>query len=338
MTTELDPAAGPDIATGDGKAVATGIVIVNYRTAALAVDCLRSLAPEVAASPATRVVVVDNASGDGSLERLTGAIAAEGWGGWARAVDAGGNRGFSAGNNVGLRLLLAEPAPPDWLWLLNPDTVVRPGALQALLRRGQARPDIGVVGSGLEDPDGTPQRPTFRFPSLGGELDRGLRFGPLSRWLGGHALGRLPTEACQVDWVSGASLLIRRQTLLATGLMDEGFFLYFEEVDLCRRAADSGWSCWYEPAARVVHLEGQSTGVAFDVNLRRTSPWILESRRRYLLKHHGLVYAALADLTWVVAHLAWRLGTRLQGRRLPIAPHLLADFLHHSVLTRGGRL
>ena len=117
--------------------------------------------------------------------------------------------------------------------------------------------------------------------------------------------------------------------------MDERFFLYFEEVDLCRRAARAGWERWYEPAARVVHLEGQATGVSFDVSRRRTSPWILESRRRYLVKHHGLAYAALADLTWVAAHLAWRLGTRLQGRRLPVAPHLLADFLSHSVLRRG---
>jgi GT2 family glycosyltransferase len=320
-------------------------VIVNYRTAALTIDCLRSLAPEVAARPDTRVVVVDNDSQDGSLEAIRAAVGAEGYTGWARVMAAGGNRGFSAGNNIGLSLLLAEAPPPAWLWLLNPDTLVRPGAVGALLARGQAAPRVGVVGSRLEARDGAPQAQTFNFPSLLGELDRGLRFGPLSRWLsshagrwlGGHAQGALPAEAARVDWVSGASLLIRRETLQEIGPMDDGYFLFFEEVDLCRRAAQAGWTCWYEPAARVVHLEGQSTGVSFDVEQRRTSPFILESRRRYLVKHHGLAYAALADLTWMLSHLAWRLGTRLQGRRLPIAPHLLGDFWRHSALRKGGR-
>ncbi len=314
-----------------------GVVIVNYRTAGLTVDCLRSLAPELAATPTTRVVVVDNGSEDGSLERIAAAIAAEGWGAWARAVPAGGNRGFSAGNNVGLLALLGEPDPPAWLLLLNPDTLVRPGALRALLDLGGAQPRAGVVGSRLESLDGTPQRSAFPFPSLGGEFDRGLRLARFGRWLNRGGQPAFPAAACRVDWVSGASLMIRRAALDEIGPLDEGFFLYFEEVDLCRRARRAGWDCWHEPTARVAHLEGQATGVTYGGTEGRTSPWILESRRRYLLKHHGLGYAALADLAWVGAHLLWRLGMRLRRQPAPVAPHLLSDFLRHSVFTRGGQ-
>jgi GT2 family glycosyltransferase len=281
-------------------------------------------------------VVVDNGSGDGSLARIAAAIEAEGWGGWARAVDAGGNRGFSAGNNVGLRLLLADPAPPAWLLLLNPDTVVQPGALPALLARGAAGPRIGIVGSRLEGPDGTPLWSSFPFPSPVFELDRGLRLGLLTDRLARGRPAALPQVPCRVDWVSGACLLVRRELLDAIGLMDEGYFLYYEEVDLCRRAARAGWECWYEPAARVVHLEGQSTGVSSRDSTGRTSRWLLESRRRYLVKHLGLARAALADLAWLGGHLLWRLRMVLQRRPAPVASHLLADFLDQSVLRRGG--
>lgn len=309
------------------------VVIVNYRTADLAVDCLRSLAPEVAALPGASVVVVENDSGDGSAERLTAAIAAEGWSGWARLLPAGGNRGFSAGNNVGLRALLAAPAPPDAFLLLNPDTVVRPGALAALRGRLDAEARAGIVGSRLEDPDGAVQESRFRFPSILSELDRGLRLGLVSRLLSRWALvlprSELPVRA---GWVSGASLLVRRAVLEQIGLMDEAFFLYFEEVDLCRRAGRAGWEVWYEPAARVVHLVGRSTGVEFSDLARPVPGYILESRRRYFLKSHGRAYAMLADLAWLSGHLLWRLRMRLQRRPVQLPAGSLGQFLRHSAL------
>ena len=315
-----------------------GIVIVNYRTPGLTVDCLRSLLPEVAALPDVQVVVVDGNSGDGSADAIATVVASEGWSGWVRVVPLQENRGFSAGNNAGIRLLLADGRPPAWILLLNPDTLVRPGALAAMLRRAASRPRTGIVGSRLEDPDGTPQSAAFRFFSIPGELERGFRLRVTSRVLARWAVVLpQPVEACRVDWVSGASLLVRREILETVGLMDEGYFLYCEEVDFCLQAARAGWECWHEPESRVVHLGGQSTGVDPTDTFRRPPPWVFDSRRRYFVKNHGRPYAAVADLAWILAHLVWRLRSRLRRPPRRAAPGLLSDFLRHSAWVRSDR-
>ncbi len=211
-----------------------GIVVVNYRTADLVIGCMRSLSDEPRRLPHPRVVVVDNASGDGSADRIAAAIREERWGSWVSLLPLADNRGFSAGNNAGLRLLLQPPEPADHVLLLNPDTVVRAGALRALLDFADGHPKAGIVGSRLEGPEGTPQNSAFRFHSVVAELDRGLRSGVtsrlLSRW--GVVLPQ-PESACRADWVSGASMLIRREVLESIGPFDEGYFLYYEEVDFC---------------------------------------------------------------------------------------------------------
>jgi len=109
------------------------VVIVNYRTADLVIDCLRSIEAEIAGHPGRRVVVTDNASGDGSVDRIAGAIAEQGWGGWAELMPLAGNGGFASGNNAAIRPALAGDDPPRYVLLLNPDTVARPGAIAALL-------------------------------------------------------------------------------------------------------------------------------------------------------------------------------------------------------------
>ena len=161
----------------------TLIVIVNYRTGPLVIDCLRSLAPEIAAAAGTRVLVVDNDSRDGSAEHIRGAIAGAGWAGWAEVHSAPRNGGFAYGNNVGIRAGLAQPRPPDAFWLLNPDTLVQPGALRALTEFLDRHPAAGIVGSRLEDPDGTPECSAHRPPTLITEFDVGARIGVLTRWL-----------------------------------------------------------------------------------------------------------------------------------------------------------
>jgi len=311
------------------------VVIVNYRTAGLVEDCLRSLAPEVASLPGTRVVVVDNASGDGSAERLAEAVERAGYGGWVTLLALVENRGFSAGNNAGLRCLGSGAAGPDWVLLLNPDTVVHPGALQALLDCGEAGPRVGLVGARLEHPDGTPQSSTFRFHGLANQLDEALSLGLASRLLAPWALVLPPPPvSARVDWVSGACLLVRGALLDEVGGLDEGYFLYYEEVDLCLRAARAGWECHYQPASRVTHLVGRSTGVDPAQAVRRLPGYVLDSRRRYFLKNHGRAYAVLADLLWIAGHLAWRLRMRLLGRQERAVPGVLADFLRHGALRR----
>src|SRR5687768_16488864 len=121
------------------------IVIVNYRTASLTVDCLRSLEPEVRAAPGTRVVVTDNLSGDDSVPRLQAAVRDNGWNAWAEVMPLPRNGGFAYGNNEGIRPALESADPPDYVLLLNPDTVVRPGAIEALLDFMEARPAVGIA-------------------------------------------------------------------------------------------------------------------------------------------------------------------------------------------------
>src|ERR1700722_11279730 len=185
----------------------TRIVIVNYRTSSLVVDCLRSLAPEVAEQPDCRVIVVDNASGDGSVENLRRAVEGEGWGTWVELMPLERNPGFSGGNNAALRPLLASPRPPDYVLLLNPDTWIRPGAVRALIEFMERRPDVGVAGSRLEDPDGEVQNSAFRFHTATSEFERGLRLGLVTRLLRQWVVAPpAQAEAHLADWLSGASL------------------------------------------------------------------------------------------------------------------------------------
>jgi hypothetical protein len=304
------------------------VVVVNYRTADLALDCLRSLAAEAAALPGLRATVVDNASGDGSADRLAAAIRAEGWDRWATVLPLAENRGFSAGNNAAVRPALAAADPPHAVLLLNPDTVVRPGAVTELLRFLADHPDVGLVGPRLEDPDGTPQRSAFRFPTVLGELENGVRLGVLTRLLSRYVVAPpVPDQPCRTDWLSGACLLVRREVFEAAGLLDEGYFLYFEEVDFCRRAAAAGWPCWYVPAARVVHRVGQSTG--WGTARRRPRPWF-DSRRRYFRRHLGRGRAVLADVLWAAGYATFRLRRPLQGKPDTDPAHLLGDFVRFS--------
>lgn len=310
------------------------VAIVNYRTAPLAVACLRSLRPEVAACPGTRVVVVDNCSGDGSAEAIERAIAAEGWSSWASLQRAAVNGGFSYGNNCAIRPALAGPRPPEHVWLLNPDTEVRPGALRELLAFMAAHPAAGIVGSSFEHPDGRVWPHAFRFPSLSSEFAAGLRLDVVARLLARRTvLLTMGERAERVDWLPGSSLLIRRAVFDDVGLLDEGYFLYFEETDFCLQAARAGWECWYVPASRVMHHAGQSTGVSgARANANRRPDYWFESRRRYWIKNHGWAYAALTDFVFLLAFAAWQVRRVLQRKAEASPPHFLRDLLRHSAL------
>jgi N-acetylglucosaminyl-diphospho-decaprenol L-rhamnosyltransferase len=301
------------------------VVIVNYGTADLALDCLHALADEAVALPGLRAVIVDNASGDDSAERL--AVATTEYA-WASFLPLAENRGFSAGNNAAIRPAFASADPPDYVLLLNPDTVIRPGAVADLLQFMEAHRDVGLAGARLEDPDGTPQRSAFRFPTVLGELENGTRLGVLTRALSRYVVApEPPATSSQTDWLSGACLMVRREVFDAIGLLDEGYFLYYEEVDFCRRAVDAGWSCWYVPTARVVHRIGSSTG--WTSRRRRPRYWF-DSRRRYFRRHLGKSKALLADVLWAGGYATYRVRRLLQGKPDTDPAHLLSDFVRYA--------
>ena len=162
------------------------VVIVHYRTPDLVIDCLRSLAAEMREYGNASAVVIDNQSRDGSVPRIAEALRNERWSDWARLVEAPLNGGFAYGNNQVIGPALAGPNPPQYLWLLNPDTAVYPGAMAALVEFMAARPQAGLAGSAIEEQRGVVWPYAFRFPSLLSELDDGLKLGfvtkLLSRW------------------------------------------------------------------------------------------------------------------------------------------------------------
>jgi N-acetylglucosaminyl-diphospho-decaprenol L-rhamnosyltransferase len=309
----------------------TTIVIVNYRTANLVVDCLHSLMGEVAAEPGLRAVVVDNASGDDSVTVIENAIRENGWN-WVTVRPLDRNGGFAYGNNAAIRELLPSPDAPGYIWLLNPDTLVRSGAATVLIDFLEAHPDVGIAGGRLEFPDGTPQTAAFRFPSLLGEMEDTIRIGAASRALQHLRVPIVPRDVNhRCDWVNGASMMVRRKVFDSIGLMDEGYFLYFEETDFCKRARDAGWPIWHVPASRVVHLEGQSTGVTgANLAMKRRPRYWFDSRARYYRKHHPGAYALLADLIWIACFGQWRVQRWLRGKADPDPPGLWWDFVRHA--------
>lgn len=309
------------------------VVIVSYRSASLTIACLESLALERAAGrPADlKVVVVDNDSGDATP--VGDAINVRGWTDWVALVCAPKNGGFGYGNNLGAATARAR-WDVQWLHFLNPDTQVRAGAIVALRDFLAAHPQAGLAGSRFLNGDGSDWPYAFRFPGLASEFEGGLSFGPVSRLLQRHVVPRVMGEQAAIsDWVSGASVMVRATAFEALQGFDEGFFLYFEETDLCLRASQAGWQTWYVPDSLVVHIAGQSTGVTCrDQAPRRLPVYWYESRRHYFLLNHGRLQAAAIDAAALLAHTLGRLKRRLQGRSVENIPHMLGDLWQHSVL------
>jgi GT2 family glycosyltransferase len=282
------------------------VVIVNYRTAGLAIDCLRSIAGRAGSSPRLRVVVVDNASGDGSVGKLRAAIDADGWSGWVELIASDRNGGFAAGNNLAISREMSR-APADrvpYVLLLNPDTVIHPDAISTLVDFMEQHPRAGIAGSRIEDGKGRVAGSARRFPSPLGELEAAARCGPVTRLLRRHTIPMAESASPMVcDWVSGAAMILRTEMLEAVGLFDDGYFLYYEETDLCRRAVSGGWQVWFVPGSRVVHHEGSSTGIR-NWNRRRPRYWY-ESRRRYFVNAFGAWGWVLTDVCWAAGRLIW---------------------------------
>jgi N-acetylglucosaminyl-diphospho-decaprenol L-rhamnosyltransferase len=151
-------------------------------------------------------------------------------------VKAPKNGGFAYGNNLAIQRAY-EVGPPDYVYLLNPDTVLRKGAIGVLAHFLEAHPDVGIAGSSFENLDGTDWPIAFRFPSMLSEFEGGLQFGlatwVLRRWVIAVQMSKV---AQPIDWVPGASMMIRRAVIEAIGGLDENYFLYFEETDFCLRA------------------------------------------------------------------------------------------------------
>jgi hypothetical protein len=241
------------VSEGAGNAVTDAsldVCIVSYRSREMLRDCLDSLFAHTPGAPMT-VRVADNDSGDGTAELVRERYPQ------VDLVAARENLGFAKATN---QLLRRGDAP--YVLALNPDTRVTPGALDTLLELMERRAEVGICGCRLELEDGTLDHAAKRsFPTIAGALGH---FSGLGRRAGARralAQYRAPgVEAGPVDCVNGAFMLMRRRALDEVGFFDEGFWMYMEDIDLCYRFAQAGWTVWYEPSATVVHVKGGSSG------------------------------------------------------------------------------
>lgn len=299
------------------------VVIVSWNVRALLQRCLDALlaqpgagAPQGDRLPLgdywVRVHVVDNASQDGTCEMVAQEYP------WVRLVCSERNLGFTGGNN----LAIAE-AEGRYILLLNPDTEMTAGALRCMLDYIESHPEIGVLGPRLCYGDGRPQPSRRRFPTLGMALMESTvleQWFPRNRWAARYRMeDRADDQVQRVDWLTGACLLTRRAVWEQIGLLDDGFFMYSEELDWCRRAAEAGWERVYMPDALVIHHEGQSSG---QVAARRHILFNA-SKVRYFAKHHGRWQANLLRtcllagfaVQLVEESLKWALGHKRAMRR-----------------------
>ena len=315
-------------------------VILNWRTPDMT---LRSAEAALLAMQGIdgALVIVDNESGDGSFEKMTSEVARRGWDigpHRVRVLQSGHNGGFGAGNNFGIRAGLPDGTRPDYFYLLNSDAFPAPDAIRLLLQHLQAHPQTGFAGSFMHGPDGDPHRTAFRFPSITSEFEGQIRLGPVSRLLGRWVVAQpIPEQTTRVDWLAGASIMMRRKVPDEIGLFDEAFFLYFEETDLCRRAALAGWPSDYVVESRVAHIGSASTGMK---TWTRIPQFWLDSRLHYFTKNHGRLYAVLATLAALAGGSLWRLRLLVQRKDRGDPPRFLRDLaahhLRHAFRSKGN--
>lgn len=310
-------------------------VILNYKTADMTLDAICK-ARAALSTLSHRIDVVDNDSQDGSFERLSSAVADAGWDD-VRVVQSGHNGGFGAGNNVALRAALLERDPPEFLYILNSDAFPAPDAITALVSFLEAHPRAGIAGSFIHGPEGDPHLTAFRFPSVASEALSGFRLGALQRLLPDREvpIQPMPNATQRVDWLAGASMLLRRELLQEIGLFDETFFLYFEETDLCRRAQLAGWECWYVMESRVAHIGSVSTGMK---NKSRPMPrYWFDSRRHYFTKNHGAAYTWAANVVHAAGLLSFKARNQLQHKPDTDPVNFLRDFAKYNFVERRPR-
>jgi N-acetylglucosaminyl-diphospho-decaprenol L-rhamnosyltransferase len=300
-------------------------VILNWRTADMTLRAVA--AAEIAMQGIDgAITVVDNDSGDGSFEKMSEALRDHAR---VRVVQSGRNGGFGAGNNVGIRLGLPDGTRPDFVYILNSDAFPAPDAIRLLLDYLRDHPEVGLVGSYIHGPEGDDHVTCFRFPTVASEFEGAARTGPISRLLAHRRVPiGVPASSGAVDWLAGASMMIRDPVLQSIGLFDEAFFLYFEETDLCRRARAAGWPTHFVRESRVAHIGSVSTGMKA---WARVPGYWFESRWLYFKKEGGTGRAVLATFAHIAGGLILRTRRLIQPRIGADAPHFLRDLISHAV-------
>lgn len=268
------------------------IIVVNWNVKDLLRSCLDSI--QVGGLP-VEVIVVDSASTDGSPEMIREHFPG------VKLIEPGENVGFTRGNNIGI-----QASRGRFIFLLNPDTEIVGNAIDLMAAYMADHPQVGVIGPQLLNDDGTVQSSRRHFPTIWTAIFE-------STWLQPFAPRRIldryyvrdhsDDETLSIDWVQGAAIFARREVFDQVGLLDEGFFMYSEEMDWQRRVKTAGWEVVYYPEAQVIHYSGKSS----EQVVAQRDIHFHTSKLRYYRKHHGKWFAAA--LRWfLLGNYVWQLA------------------------------
>lgn len=270
------------------------VIILNYGTPDLAIASAQSVLPEIE-KIGGRLILVDNASPDDSAAKLT-AWRNEHPNAPVEVIVSPVNGGFAAGNNLGIRA-----GEADFYVLLNSDTLVEPGALSALLAAMKERPKLGLAGPLILDENGAPAVSRFRKRTPFSEFVEATGLDFFYSRFREHVVPIFEDEADAPDWISFACVMIRRQVIDDVGLLDENYFMYFEDSAYCLKAAEKGWRGARIDEARVRHFEAKSSGVEDAAATHRRLPrYYYAARARYFLDHFGRAGLLAANLFWLL--------------------------------------
>lgn len=308
--------------------VDVAVIIVNYNTAALTIEAVESVLNKAHGRRSVQVHVVDNASPAGDADLLRDAGALRGWGHRVVLHKSDENNGFGAGNNLVLKALAAGPWPPKYVLLLNPDARLYNEAVGILADFLDTHHTVSAAGARIDSPGGISMTSAFRFPSVIGTFLSAIAFGPAT-WILRRWEVPLPTDTPtrQVDWVSGAALMLREADLRCVGYFDPAYFLYFEEVDLLKRLTLQGGQVWHVAEARVIHIEGAATGVrGIHGRSNRLPAYWYDSWRHYFTKHLGRTGALAAAAAWYTGAVGNAVLGLLRGRPPQGPDRFYSDF------------
>lgn len=271
------------------------VVIVNYKTVALTMDCLTSLNDQLDYS-VDHIVIVDNNSGGDDVAIITTGVEKRGLSRLVTIISSPANNGFSAGNNAGIKAVEAK-----YYLLTNSDTLFHTGSIAELLRAAENYPEAGLLSPRLEWKDGQPQTSCFRYHSPLSEFINSACTGIVTRLLCKFNVPlEIVEETSMPEWTSFACVLIRREVFQKIGYLDDGYFMYYEDVDFCRRAQKAGFKVVNYPYSHVVHLRGQSSGIKkMQHELKRLPTYFYHSRARYFTKFYGKVGFWATNLCWL---------------------------------------
>ena len=322
----------------NGNAPVISVVIVSYNTRQLLADCLSTLQTETA-NIASEIFVVDNNSTDGSAEMVEQEFPS------VQLIRSQVNLGFAAANNRAFPRCTGR-----YVVLLNSDAFPQPDALRAAVEHMEARPQAGLGGVRLVGRDQSWQPSARMFPSFVNELFS--LTGLSMRYRRSRIFGRQDRTwadqlaPAQVDWVPGAFSIIRRDVLEKVGYFDEAFFLYYEEVDLCRRIKNSGYEIWYWPEIVVVHFGGESSKTVQSLAISKSGAqltlWRMRSEFLYYRKHRGASAWSVKvfEQMWHRVRCWKNAGSSDAGRRLKVEDsRRIIDLINQAWMeTQGGRI